>query len=50
VVVRLAKSISSRWVGLVARMGQIRNAYRILARKLLVKLLFGRPRRRWGDN
>jgi hypothetical protein len=37
----MIKSRRMRWAGHVARMGEKRNAYRILV---------GRPRRRWVDN
>jgi len=37
-------------VGHVARMGEIRNAYKILVRKSEGKGPLGRPRRRWEDN
>jgi hypothetical protein len=37
------------WVGHVARMGEMRNAYRILG-KPEGKGSLGRPRRRWVDN
>jgi len=36
-------------VGHVARMGEMRNAYRILAGKPEGKRPFGRPRRRWEN-
>jgi hypothetical protein len=38
-----------RWAGHVARMGETRNAYRILVRKPKEKRPLGRPRRRWVD-
>jgi len=38
-----------RWVGHVTCMGEMRNAYKILVRKLEVKT-FGRPRHRWENN
>jgi hypothetical protein len=41
---------SSPWAGHVARMGEKRNAYRILVEKLEAKRPLGRPRRRWVDN
>jgi hypothetical protein len=31
-------------------MGELRNEYRILVRKLEGKILLGRPRHRWKDN
>jgi hypothetical protein len=39
-----------RWTGHVARMGETRNAYRILVGKPEGKRPLGRPRRRWVDN
>jgi hypothetical protein len=39
-----------RWAGYVARMGEKRNAYRILVRMPERKRPLGRPRRRWVDN
>jgi hypothetical protein len=39
-----------RWVGHVARMGEKRNAYRILVGKSEVKGTLRRPRRRSEDN
>jgi hypothetical protein len=46
----MIKSRRMRWAGHVARMGETRNAYRILVRKLEGKRPLGRPRRRWVDN
>jgi hypothetical protein len=39
-----------RWAGHVARMGEKRNAYRLLVGKPEGKIPLGRPRRRWVDN
>jgi hypothetical protein len=39
-----------RWVGLVARMGEKRNTYRLLVEKPEGKIPLGRPRHRWVDN
>jgi hypothetical protein len=39
-----------RWEGYVARMGEKKNAYRILVGKPEGKKPLGRPRRRWVDN
>jgi hypothetical protein len=44
------KSRRMRWAGHVARMGEKRNAYRILVGNIEVKRPLGRPRRRWVDN
>jgi len=39
-----------RWAGHVARMGEGKGVYRVLAGKLEGKRPLGRPRRRWEDN
>jgi hypothetical protein len=39
-----------RWVGHVARIGQKRNAFRILMGKPEGKRPLGKPRHRWVDN
>jgi hypothetical protein len=39
-----------RWVGHVARIGEKRNVYGILAGKPERKRPLGRPKRRWVDN
>jgi hypothetical protein len=39
-----------RWAEHVERMGEKRNAYRILMGKPESKRPLGRPRRRWVDN
>jgi hypothetical protein len=61
-VIRIIKSRSMRWAGHVARMGEKRNAYRLLVGKREGRRPVGRPRRRrvahsrmelvevaWGD-
>jgi hypothetical protein len=48
-IIRIIK-LRMRWVGHVARMGEKRNAYRLLVRKPEGKRLLGRPRCRWVDN
>jgi hypothetical protein len=45
----MIKSRRMRWVGHVARIGEVRNAY-ILVGKLEGRRPLGRPRRRWEDN
>jgi hypothetical protein len=40
----------TRWEGHVARMGEKRNAYRLLVGNIEGKRPLGRPRRRWVDN
>jgi hypothetical protein len=49
-IIRMIKSRRMRWAGYVARMGEKRNAYRILVGKSEGKRPLGRPRRRWVDN
>jgi hypothetical protein len=46
----MIKSRRMRWEGHVARMGEKRNAYRLLVEKSKGKKLLGRPRRRWVNN
>jgi hypothetical protein len=47
---RMIKSRRMGWAGHVARMGEKRNAYRILVGKQKGKRLLGRPKHRWKDN
>ncbi|KAJ4450479.1 hypothetical protein ANN_01904 [Periplaneta americana] len=50
-IIRNIKSRHLRWAGHVARMGESRNAYRVLVgRRPEGKRPLGRPRRRWEDN
>jgi hypothetical protein len=49
-IIRMIKSRRMRWAGHAARMGEKRNAYRILVRKPEGRRPLGRPRRRWVDN
>jgi hypothetical protein len=49
-IIRMIKLRCIRWAGHVARMGEKRNAYRILVGKPEEKRPLGRPRRRWADN
>jgi hypothetical protein len=49
-IIRMIKSRRMRLVGHVARVGEKRNAYRILVGKPGGKRPVGRPRRRWVDN
>jgi hypothetical protein len=49
-IIRMIKSRRMRWTGHVARMGEKRNAYRILVGKPDEKRPLGRSRRRWVDN
>jgi hypothetical protein len=46
----ISYSRKMRWAGHVARMGEMRNAYKILLGKPEGKRLLGRPGRRRGDN
>ncbi|KAJ4447258.1 hypothetical protein ANN_09262 [Periplaneta americana] len=46
----LYSSRRSRWVGHAARMGESRNAYRVLVERPEGKIPLGRPKRRWEDN
>jgi hypothetical protein len=49
-IIRIFKSKRMRWAGHRARMGEKRNAYRLLVGKPAGKRPLGRPRRRWVDN
>jgi hypothetical protein len=49
-IIKMIKSRRIRWAGHVARMGEKRNADRILVGKPEGKRPLGRPRRRWVDN
>jgi hypothetical protein len=49
-IIRMIKSRRMRWAGHVARMGESRNAYRILVGKPEGRRPLGRPRCRWVDN
>jgi hypothetical protein len=49
-IIRIIKSRRMRCVGHVARMGEKRNAYRLLVGKPEGKRPLGRPRHRWVDN
>jgi hypothetical protein len=49
-IIRMIKSRSMRWAEHVARMGEKRNAYRILVGNPERKRPLGRARRRWVDN
>ncbi|KAJ4452239.1 hypothetical protein ANN_03757 [Periplaneta americana] len=49
-IIRNIKSRRLRWAGHVARMGETRNAYRVLVERSAGKRPLGRPRRRWEDN
>jgi hypothetical protein len=49
-IIGIIKSRRMRWAGHVARMGEKRNAYRILVGKPEGKRPLGIPERRWVDN
>jgi hypothetical protein len=49
-IIRMIKSRRMRWAEHVSRMGEKRNAYRILVGNPEGKRPLGRPRRRWMDN
>jgi hypothetical protein len=49
-IIRIIKSRRMRWEGHVARIGDKRNAYRLLVGKPERKRPLGRSRRRWMDN
>jgi hypothetical protein len=49
-IIRIIKSRRMRWAGHVARIGEKRNAYRLLVGKPEGKRPLGRPRCRWVDN
>jgi len=44
---QVLKSRKMRWVGHVARMGEVRGLHRVLVGKPEGKRPLGRPRRRW---
>jgi hypothetical protein len=46
----MIKSRRIRWAVHVARIGEKRNAYRLLVGKPQSKRRLGRPRHRWADN
>jgi hypothetical protein len=49
-IIRIIKLRRMRWACHVARMGEKRNAYRLLVGKPERNRPLGRPRRRWMDN
>jgi hypothetical protein len=49
-IIRIIKARRMRWAVHVARMGQKRNAYRLLVGKPEGRRPLGRPRHRWLDN
>jgi hypothetical protein len=49
-IIRIIKARKMKWARHVARMGEKRNAYRLLVGKPEGRRLLGIPRRRWLDN
>jgi hypothetical protein len=49
-IIKMIMSKRMRWAGHVARMGERRNAYRILVGKPERRRQLGRPTRRWVYN
>jgi hypothetical protein len=49
-IIRIIKVRRMKWAGHVARLGEKRNAYRLLVGKQEVRRPVGRPRCRWLDN
>jgi hypothetical protein len=49
-IIRIIKARRMRWAGHVVRMGENRNAYRLLVGKPEGRRPLGRSRRRWLDN
>jgi hypothetical protein len=47
---RVVQSRGTKWTGHPARMGEMRNVYKILVEKAEGKRLHGRSRRVWEDN
>jgi hypothetical protein len=45
-IIRMIKSRRMKWAGHIARMGEKKNAYRLLVRKPEGKRPLGRPRRK----
>jgi len=48
--IRAIKSRRMRWARRVARLGEMRKAYKVLFRKPEGKTPFRRPRNKWEDN
>jgi hypothetical protein len=49
-IIRIMKARRMRWAGHLARMGEKRNAYRLLVGKPEGRRPLGRPRRKWVDD
>jgi hypothetical protein len=50
IIIRVTNSRRMSWMGHVACVGEMRNAYKILVRKHQGKRPLRRPRSSWGDN
>jgi hypothetical protein len=50
IIIRMIKSRRMRWARHVARIGEKKNAYKILVGKSEGKRTLGRSRRKWVDN
>jgi hypothetical protein len=50
IIIKIIKSRIMRWAGHVERIGEKRNAYRLMVERPEGERLLGRPRRRWVDN
>jgi hypothetical protein len=49
-IIRVIKSRRMRWAGYIARMGERRDAYKILVGRPEGRRPLGRPRHRWENN
>ena len=49
-IIRAIKSKRLRWEGHLAKMEEVRSAFKIVSAKPTGKRLLGRPRGRWEDN
>jgi hypothetical protein len=49
-IIRMIKSRRMRWARHVARVGEMRNEYKLSVGKPEGRTHLGRPRRRWDDN
>jgi hypothetical protein len=50
IIIGVIKARRMRWAGHVARMGEVRGAYKILVGRPQGRRQLGRPRRSWEDN
>jgi hypothetical protein len=49
-IIKIIRARRMRWAGHVPRMGEKKNAYKLLAGKPKGRRPLGRPKRRWLDN